>query len=166
MQCDVQQKIKLALYIPKYDKALNEFSLPNEQVRFTALPKEMIQMAKSDKTRNPVVILANRVPVGFFVLQSGERVSEYTDNPNALLLIAFSINHNEQGKGYAKSALQQVPALVKRYFPTVNEVVLAVNEKNIPAQKLYEKCGFIDEGRRKMGNIGWQMILSFSLKHV
>ena len=40
-----------------------------------------------------------------------------------------------------------------------NEVVLAVNEKNIPAQNLYEKVGFQDKGFRRMGPIGQQIIM-------
>ncbi len=48
---------------------------------------------------------------------------------------------------------------VKRYFPIKNEVVLAVNEKNIPAQNLYEKVGFQNKGFRKMGPIGQQIIM-------
>lgn len=45
------------------------------------------------------------------------------------------------------------------YYPIKNEVILAVNEKNIPAQKLYEKVGFQDKGYRRMGSIGQQLIL-------
>ena len=48
---------------------------------------------------------------------------------------------------------------VKYYYPVKNEVILAVNEKNIPAQKLYEKVGFQDKGFRRMGPIGQQLIL-------
>lgn len=48
---------------------------------------------------------------------------------------------------------------VKRYFPIKNEVVLAVNERNIPAQNLYAKVGFQDKGFRRMGPIGQQIIM-------
>lgn len=48
---------------------------------------------------------------------------------------------------------------VKRYFPIKNEVVLAVNERNIPAQNLYAKVGFQDKGFRRMGPIGEQIIM-------
>ncbi len=75
----------------------------------------------------------------FFALQTGDRVQEFTENENALLLTSFSINHNRQRKGYAKKSLALLQAFVQRYFPMKNEVVLAVNEKNIPAQNLYEK---------------------------
>lgn len=48
---------------------------------------------------------------------------------------------------------------VKRYFPIKNEVVLAVNERNIPAQNLYAKVGFEDKGFRRMGPISQQIIM-------
>ncbi len=75
----------------------------------------------------------------FFALQTGDRVQEFTKNENALLLTSFSINHNRQRKGYAKKSLALLQEFVQCYFPMKNEVVLAVNEKNIPAQNLYEK---------------------------
>ena len=52
---------------------------------------------------------------------------------------------------------------VKRYFPIKNEVVLAVNERNIPAQDLYAKVGFQDKGFRRMGPIGQQIIMHLSI---
>ncbi len=79
-------------------------------------------------------------------MQTGDRVQEFTENENALLLTSFSINHNRQRKGYAKKSLALLQEFVQRYFPIKNEVVLAVNEKNIPAQNLYEKVGFKIKG--------------------
>ncbi len=95
----------------------------------------------------------------FFALQTGDRVQEFTENENALLLTSFSINHNRQRKGYAKKSLALLQEFVQRYFSMKNEVVLAVNEKNIPAQNLYEKVGFQDKGLRRMGPIGQQIIM-------
>ncbi len=86
-----------------------------------------------------VILDYNGVPVGLFALQTGDRVQEFTKNENALLLTSFSINHNRQRKGYAKKSLALLQEFVQCYFPMKNEVVLAVNEKNIPAQNLYEK---------------------------
>lgn len=92
-------------------------------------------------------------------MQTGDRVQEFTENENALLLTSFSINHNRQRKGYAKKSLALLQEFVQRYFSMKNEVVLAVNEKNIPAQNLYEKVGFQDKGLRRMGPIGQQIIM-------
>ncbi|PGV55368.1 GNAT family N-acetyltransferase [Bacillus cereus] len=157
-------EIQLVPYKELYKERIESFSLPSEQVRFTANPGELLEKAKNDRTKNVVVILDyNGVPVGLFALQTGERVQEFTENEDALLLTSFSINYNKQRKGYAKKSLALLQDFVKRYFPMKNEVVLAVNEKNIPAQKLYEKVGFQDKGFRRMGPIGQQIIMHLAI---
>jgi RimJ/RimL family protein N-acetyltransferase len=153
-------EVELQFYTPEYIEFLKEFKLPEEQERFTALPIGMLEITHE---RYPIVILSEEIPVGFFVLHSSSRVIEYTDNLHALLLTAFSINHTQQGKGYAKKAMKLLKGFVNDEFPGCNEIVLAVNKRNIPAQKLYEKVGFKDTSRRKIGEIGEQLILSLSV---
>ncbi|KAB2441246.1 GNAT family N-acetyltransferase [Bacillus luti] len=153
-------EIQLVPYKEQYKEIIQSFTLPSEQVQFTSDPGELLEKAKSDCTKNVIVILDyNGVPVGVFALQTGDRVQEFTNNANALLLTSFSINHNRQRKGYAKKSLLLLAEFVKHYFPIKNEVVLAVNEKNVPAQNLYEKVGFQDKGLRRMGPIGQQIIM-------
>jgi RimJ/RimL family protein N-acetyltransferase len=157
--------IKLERYKSEYDLSLSKFTLPSSQEQFTALPNVMLEKAKTDRSRHPIVILGEEEPVGFFVLRSGDEVLEFTKNPRALLLIALSINSSEQGKGYAKLGMSLLKDFVLRNYPNSDEVVLAVNSRNIPAQKLYEKVGFEDTGRRKMGRIGEQMIYELKINH-
>ncbi|MEI4620224.1 GNAT family N-acetyltransferase [Bacillus pfraonensis] len=158
------EEIQLIPYDEKYKEIIEVFTLPGEQIQFTAKPSDLLEKAKKDTTRNVVVITANQIPVGVFALQSGARVAEYTDNPNALLLISFSINYEKQGKGYAQKGLALLHDFVASYFSDKNEIVLAVNERNIPAQKLYFKVGFEDRGQRRMGPIGRQLILYLPLE--
>ncbi|WP_242235182.1 GNAT family N-acetyltransferase [Bacillus cereus group sp. BfR-BA-01316] len=153
-------EIQLVPYKEQYKEIIQSFTLPSEQVQFTANPGELLEKAKNDRTKNVVIILDyNGVPVGVFALQTGDRVQEFTENKDAILLTSFSVNHNKQRKGYAKKSLALLQDFVKYYYPIKNEVILAVNEKNIPAQKLYEKVGFQDKGYRRMGPIGQQLIL-------
>lgn len=156
--------VNLEFYDPKYDEILNRFSLPEEQVIFTGLPEEMLQEVQKDQNKTPIVITAGSVPVGFFILQTGDRVKEFTDHPHSLLLIAFSIDYQQQGKGYAKQGLNLLKDFVSKYFPAIDEVVLAVNMKNVAAQKLYEKTGFQDRGGRRMGQRGEQLILHLPVR--
>lgn len=81
----------------------------------------------------------------------------------AMLLTAFSIEYLHQGKGFAKKAMKDLKTFVMKEFSFCNEIVLAVNKRNVPAQNLYKKAGFTDTGRRKMGKIGEQLILSLSI---
>lgn len=88
-------EIQLVPYKEEYKEVIETFTLPSEQVQFTSDPAELLKKAKNDRTKNVIVILDyNGVPVGLFALQTGDRVQEFTENENALLLTSFSINHN------------------------------------------------------------------------
>ena len=154
-------EVDLRRYKPEYLPWLKAFELPKEQEKFTALPTKMLEITKE---RHPIVILHNNEPVGFFVLHSSDRVKDYTNNPKAMLLTALSINHSKQGRGFANKGMRKIQSFVDQQFPEFNEIILAVNHKNVPAQKLYEKVGFKDTGTRKIGRIGEQYIYTFSIK--
>ena len=151
--------IELVHFSEDFVDVLNDFELPEEQCQFTALPKEIsIDMVG----QYPIVILSDNVPVGFFVLHATERVKEYSSNPNAMLLTALSIDHKQQGNGYAKKGMLALSEFIQRVFKECNEVVLVVNHKNIPAQNLYLKVGFVDNGERRMGPIGEQIVMNLN----
>ncbi|WKB36244.1 hypothetical protein QS257_03250 [Terrilactibacillus sp. S3-3] len=113
-----QKKVHLAFYTSLHLEALNHFELSESQLPFTLLPKAALRTALNERDeRFPVTILKKDLPVGFFVLHIGEGICDYTSNPKAVLLRAFSINYSQQRKGYAKAALQQLPGFVKKTFP-------------------------------------------------
>lgn len=154
------ENISLRRLEKKHIAVLKSFHLPEEQKKFTALPNDILVDTEG---RHPIVIVNGEKPVGFFLLHTSTRVKDYSANPHALLLTALSINHLEQGKGFAKKAMQLLNGFVKSDFPTYDEIVLAVNHKNIPAQELYRKVGFYDTGERKIGPIGEQYILKMKV---
>ena len=139
---------------------MNSFELPKEQGQFTLLPNNFKEVTESQYR---IVILNDTEPVGFFLLHLTDRVKDYTDNPKAVLLTSLSINHAKQGRGYAKQAMFLLKKFVTAEFPNYNEIILAVNHKNISAQKLYLIVGFQDTGKRKMGPIGEQFIMNLML---
>ncbi|WP_410769980.1 GNAT family N-acetyltransferase [Fontibacillus sp. BL9] len=145
----------------RHSSALDGFELPEDQIRFTALPKE-IQSVTEGQYR--IVIASDGVPVGFFMLHATERVKAYSDNPNAMLLTALSIDHKQQRQGYAKKAMIALKAFVMNEFAACDEVVLVVNCKNTPARQLYSASGFTDTGGRRMGPIGEQYVMKLFLK--
>ncbi|HEU5141230.1 MAG TPA: GNAT family N-acetyltransferase [Bacillales bacterium] len=154
----LNQTVELRQYKPEHLKILREFKLPEAMAQYTAFPAVVLENLTDGQF--PIVILSNNEPVGFFVLHSTDRVQEYTDNLKAMLLTALSINHSEQGKGFAKKGMNILKSFVNQEFPEYNEIVLAVNHQNIPAQNLYGRVGFSDTGRRKIGRIGEQFIYS------
>ncbi|MGE7183545.1 GNAT family N-acetyltransferase [Peribacillus sp. NPDC006672] len=152
--------VELKHFSDEYSEKLNHFELPEEQDLFTALPNKFTDVAKG---QHRIVILSDDEPVGFFLLHSTDRVKEYSTNPNAMLLTALSIDYEQQGKGYAKQGMFLLAQFVKLEFPNCDEIVLAVNHKNIPAQKLYFRVGFHDTGLRKVGIIGEQYIMKLTI---
>ena len=152
--------LELVHFSCEYSDILDSFELPKEQVQFTSLPGNYKEVTEGQYR---IVILNDREPVGFFLLHATDRVKDYSDNPQAMLLTALSINQVKQGKGYAKQAMLLLRKFVADEFPNCNEIVLAVNHKNIAAQRLYLKVGFQDTGIRKMGIIGKQYIMNLKL---
>ncbi|WP_409272441.1 GNAT family N-acetyltransferase [Neobacillus sp. SCS-31] len=140
------------------------YSLPEEQRKFTAMPLEALKACEEDRGRHPVVILYNGEPAGFFVLHEGEGIAQFTENKEAILLRAYSINSSYQGLGIATLSLRQLGGFVKRNFPGKTEIILAVNHANLAAQHVYRKSGFVDRGRRIMGRMGEQYILHMDLR--
>ncbi|MFJ5717870.1 GNAT family N-acetyltransferase [Neobacillus sp. NPDC093127] len=156
------ETVELKHFSNDYVDVLNSFELPEEQVQFTALPRKILEVAEG---QHRIVILSENEPVGFFLLHATERVKEYSDNPKAMLLTALSINHVKQGKGYAKQGMLLLSDFVKAEFPNCDEIVLVVNHKNIPAQRLYSRVGFEDTGKRRMGPIGEQFVMNLLLQN-
>lgn len=157
---DKGASVELTHFSQNHVAVLRTFELPDEQEQFTSLPLAVLDVAEGQYR---IVITNEEEPVGFFILHNTERVKEYSPNSQAMLLTSFSINHAQQGKGYAKQGLLLLQDFVKAEFPACDELVLAVNHKNIPAQRLYIKVGFVDTGRRKMGPKGEQFILRLPL---
>ncbi len=155
--------MELFEYEIRFENTIENYVLSEEQLQFTGTPKECVELSEVDADRHSILAIENSNLVTFFVLHENEGVKPYSENPNAMLLRAFSTNYYHQGKGYAKQSLLLLPEFVRKEYPHISEIVLAVNVKNIAAQSLYKKCGYIDEGVRKMGKKGELIIMSFYL---
>ncbi|TYS55588.1 GNAT family N-acetyltransferase [Sutcliffiella horikoshii] len=154
----INSEVKLENYLPKHLEKLIDYKLTESQLEFTSHPKDALLVCETDKGRHPIVILEKGQIAGFFVLYQGEELTKYTDNPNAILLRAYSISVPFQGKGVAGKSLDLLPDYVERNFPYVDEVVLAVNQRNEAAQRVYLRSGFKDSGKRVMGRMGEQYV--------
>lgn len=146
--------VVLDFYMQEYKAELENYFLPIDQLKYSGMPLDAIEKCEIEEDRYPIVILNNNKPAGFFVLHGWEGVRHYSDNKDAILLRAYSVNASCQGKGIAKKSLLLLPSFVKKHFPTKNEIILCVNHKNIAAQNVYLKSGFKDQGIRVMGSIG------------
>lgn len=151
--------MELQSFNQSYQNLINEYQLVENQLKFTGHPRECVKLASYSRT--PILVIVEGKLVTYFDLHQQEGVAPYSNNSNAILVRAFSTEVNEQGKGYAKQALQLLPAYVQENFPHINEIVLAVNVANTVAQNLYKKCGFTDYGVRRQGPKGELIVMSF-----
>ncbi|WHP42951.1 GNAT family protein [Lysinibacillus boronitolerans] len=158
--------MQLMFYEDKAQNLVEQYTLTEEQLRYTKSPKESIALAKQDTSRHAVLAMDGNKLVTFFVLHEKEGVMPYSSNEQALVIRSFSTDFYEQGKGYAKTALQLLPDFVRKHFPYINELVLGVNVPNRAAQELYKRCGFVDEGRQAMGLRDELKVMNYYMKEV
>ncbi|MCM2677506.1 GNAT family N-acetyltransferase [Alkalicoccobacillus plakortidis] len=154
------ENIALEFLKDSHLEILTTFELIEDQKKFTTMPNELLTNADGQYS---IVITHKNKPVGFFLLHTTSRVMKYTENKHALLLTSLSINNKEQGKGYASIGMSMLTPFIKSAFPMYNEIVLAVNHKNAPAEKLYKKVGFVDTAKRIEGPLGEQLIMSLKV---
>jgi|GEM_PF-4499278 len=101
------------------------------------------------------------VPGTLFFVKEGALDIGFDDK--ALLIRSLAVNPLEQGKGFAFQAMNILPEFVNKHYPEVNKLVLIVNAKNMPAQKLYQKAGFVEHSSRLHEIHGVQLIYRYDL---
>jgi RimJ/RimL family protein N-acetyltransferase len=153
----LNENISLIFYDNNYNNVLEKFELESTQEQFTAYPQEIFKTLV-DSERHYILIIQGQRVVGYFVLHENNGPLEIGSHNKALLIRALAISKNEQGKGYALSAMKMLPDFTKKHFKNIEELVLIVNHANIPAQNLYSKSGFSDTGMRRNGKHGLQFI--------
>ncbi|MER1954281.1 GNAT family N-acetyltransferase [Desemzia incerta] len=127
-------------------------------------PMDALTESLHETGKHPILILKGNDLVGFFILQFGIGVSRYTDNPNAVLFKAHSIDLRYQSQGYAKKSLELLPDYVREYYPDVDEIVLSVAVDNISSQMLYVRSGFLNSLKRININDKVEYVLAKKVK--
>jgi GNAT superfamily N-acetyltransferase len=153
----------LKKYNDTFSELIKEYQLTDEQLLFTGAPEVPLKISLTNPFIHPIVGIENNLLTNFFVLDERKDVALYTDNEHAVLLRTFSTDHRYQGKGYAKKTLRLLPDFTKKLFPTADEIILAVNKKNISAQTLYKKSGFVLMDKIVEGAAGPQYVMTLSL---
>ncbi|WP_107925594.1 GNAT family N-acetyltransferase [Lysinibacillus parviboronicapiens] len=155
--------MQLKFYEDTDKQMIEQYTITEQQLRYTKSPQASIELAKNETSRHAVLAMKEGKLVTFLVLHEKEGVVPYSANTGAILIRSFSTDFHEQGKGYAKEALQLLPTFVRKYFPAINELVLGVDLPNIAAQELYKKCGFVDEGVRTKSFDDELIVMSYNL---
>lgn len=105
--------VKLQHFAEKFLHDLENFDLPQQQIQFSALPKEILNTTDGQYR---IVITHDEQAVGFFLLHATERVKDYSSNPKALLLTALTVDHKHQGMGFAKEGMLALSHFIKDFF--------------------------------------------------
>lgn len=145
------------LHIKPYEDSdksqLLAYTLPAEQLPFTALPGQVLERiaarnAQGDYTAFPLVILKGASVIGMFVLDTGPDRGLWTTNTHAVFLRSLSINPAFQNQGIGAQVMSNLPEYLEQHMPELaaNEIVLGVNRQNHIAQRLYTRIGFNEYG--------------------
>lgn len=144
---------------PYSSKVAVTYDLPSDQLEFTGLPQDIIERDAENPLKHLIIIKARDEVAGFFELDESDDRKKYSNNPRALLLRGYSVNPKFQGRGIATGSIYALPEFIRKEYPQFDEIVLGVNARNLAAQRVYEKAGFEDTGRRLMRSKGEQIVM-------
>lgn len=144
---------------PYSSKVAINYDLPSDQLEFTGLPQDIIERDAENPSKHLIIIKARDEVAGFFELDESDDRKKYSNNPRALLLRGYSVNPKFQGRGIATGSIYALPEFIRKEYPQFDEIVLGVNARNHAAQRVYEKAGFEDTGRRLMRSKGEQIVM-------
>lgn len=153
--------MKLIQYSAEHAQRITDYVLRDDY--YSKQPLIAVKQAAESQSSFPILAFHNGILVSFFVLDSGSEKDNYTLQKNTMLLKSFSTDTRYVGHGFGSQALSALPTFMATNFPKIEAVVLGVNQNNLPAIKLYQKCGFKDTGRKYLGQIGWQLIFVLPL---
>lgn len=108
------------------------------------------------------VLLADEMPVGFFMLKRDDCLPHWAQAGSATLH-ALQIDYRQQGKGLGKACLDALPAAVHLAWPDIDQLMLSVDADNLPAMRLYASHGWVDTGEAYRGRIGFERRLALQL---
>lgn len=132
-----------------------------QQVEYAGTVEQSVLLCQADRSDEVagLAIVADGGVAGFLLLKRGAQAPVWAPAA-AATVSAMRIGLAAQGMGLGSAALKALPAWVAGHWPDATEIVLAVDEENHPARRAYARAGFVDQGRREPGRIGWVRYLS------
>lgn len=125
--------------------------LPEEQRRFVAHNAiSMLDYHYDQDTLSQKAIYADDTPVGYTLYGVD------LEDSSTWWIIRLMIAPVHQGRGYGRSAMQQIIALL-RTMPNCRAMRISFVPSNTGARRLYEQLGFRDTGKVEEGELVFQL---------
>ncbi len=153
-----------------------ELSISTEQLEFAGRIEKAVASceaaneADANQTAQDIVGLAVRnncgdgdVIVGFLVLKRRSQAPAWA-RADAAVISGMRIVQTQQGKGTGTAALKALALWTATHWPESTLLSLEVDEENTAGIRAYNKAGFIEDGARKQGRIGWIRTLTMPVK--
>ncbi len=147
---------------PQIQSLIDQYEIKEND--YAVHPNKTLAERRSLPNNHLIMIKEEQRLIGFFCLDTTGAKIEYGGESHDLLFRSFSIDHRFRNRQYAENALYLLDPFVRHHFPDKKHLLLVVNHENIPAQKLYQKCGFHDTGRRAAGLYGEVFVYRKPLK--
>lgn len=132
--------------------AVLDLTVMDDQLPFVAQNILSLAQAAVTPALRPRAVYAEDTPVGFVMYGFDEE--EY-----AFCIDRLMIDRRHQGKGYGREALRLAVEEIRDELPARRLVYLSVLPENAAAQALYERFGFLPDGRVADGEIVYRLDL-------
>ncbi|MDY7068238.1 hypothetical protein PsexTeo8_47400 [Pseudomonas extremaustralis] len=107
-------------------------------------------------------LLADEIPVAFLLLKRPPCLPHWADQHSATLH-ALQVDRHQQGRGFGKACLQELPAAAMQAWPGIKAIELSVDSANVAAMGLYLGLGWVDGGEAYKARVGYERRLSWML---
>ena len=97
-------------------------------------------------------------PVGFFVLRERDQMPPWAPK-DAMTLQSVRVDFSHQNKGMGRSIVEFAIRWIAQNRPQICFLMLAVNARNLDAQRAYRAFGFEDTGIAHAGPFGRQLLM-------
>ena len=149
---------------PEYKAAVRALQVSERQIEYAGTIEASVSQCEAEPSPSlaGLGVLVHSGIVGFLLLKRAASAPQWAPQGSAVVS-ALRIGEQFQGQGLGTRALLALPAWVKVNWPAVERIDLSVDEDNEVAIRSYSKAGWVDQGVRVQGRIGWVRYLSRSL---
>jgi len=139
-------------------------SISQQQIEYAGSVEKQLQGVEAESGCDLVglAILDANAVVGFLVLKRGCKAPEWAA-PGAAVVSGMRIDQSQQGRRIGSTALVALPSWVQEHWPGCTALALSVDEDNAQGIRAYSTAGFVDQGARVQGRIGWVRYMSKQL---